>query len=265
MRKLLLVSSLLLFALSSHAQTSLWSNSVTPVNTGNCADSSTELGLRFQSNVAGQITAIRFYKGSQNTGTHVGRLWTASGTLLASVTFTNETSSGWQQQSLVSPVTIAANTVYVVSYTSPNGFYALDASYFTNSAYSNGPLMALESGVNGGGGSVKVGNGVYSRPGGTFPNENSTSNSNSYVDVVFVQASSGVSVNLAWTAVSGASSYKVYRSTISGSGYTNIASVSGGLTYTDTSVNHGTTYYYVVTSISGSVESPKSTQLAATP
>lgn len=265
MRKLLLASSLLLFALSSRAQTSLWSNSVTPVNTGNCADSSTELGLRFQSNVAGQITAIRFYKGSQNTGTHVGRLWTASGTLLASVTFTNETSSGWQQQSLISPVTIAANTVYVVSYTSPNGFYALDASYFTNSAYTNGPLMALESGVNGGGGSVKVGNGVYSRPGGTFPNENSTSNSNSYVDVVFVQASSGVSVNLAWTAVSGASSYKVYRSTTSGSGYTNIASVSGGLTYTDTSVNHGTTYYYVVTSLSGSVESPKSTQLAATP
>ena len=31
-----------------------------------------ELGVRFQSDVAGYITGIRFYKGSGNTGTHVG-------------------------------------------------------------------------------------------------------------------------------------------------------------------------------------------------
>ena len=39
---------------------------------------------------------IRFYKAVANTGTHVGSLWTASGQLLASATFTGETASGWQ-------------------------------------------------------------------------------------------------------------------------------------------------------------------------
>jgi hypothetical protein len=38
-----------------------------------------ELGVKFQSSVAGTITAIRFYKGPQNTGTHVGNLWSAAG------------------------------------------------------------------------------------------------------------------------------------------------------------------------------------------
>ena len=44
----------------------------------------------------GYITGLRFYKAATNTGTHVGNLWTAAGSLLSSVTFTNETASGWQ-------------------------------------------------------------------------------------------------------------------------------------------------------------------------
>lgn len=41
--------------------------------------------------VGGSITGVRFYKGgSANGGTHIGRLWTASGTLLASATFQGE-------------------------------------------------------------------------------------------------------------------------------------------------------------------------------
>ena len=54
------------------------------------ADSDTsavELGVKFQSSVDGVITALRFYKSSSNTGTHIGNLWTAGGTLLATVTF----------------------------------------------------------------------------------------------------------------------------------------------------------------------------------
>src|SRR5262249_31248353 len=56
---------------------------------------SLEVGVKFTSDVSGVITGIRFYKGSLNTGTHVGHLWTASGQLLNSATFTNETASGW--------------------------------------------------------------------------------------------------------------------------------------------------------------------------
>jgi subtilisin family serine protease len=71
-------------------------------------------------------------------------------------------------------------------------------------------------------------------------------------------------VTLAWSAVTGATSYKVYRSTTSGSGYTLIGSpaANSGL---DTSVTNGTTYYYVVTAVNTSGESANSNQVAATP
>ncbi len=55
-------------------------------------DSSVELGVKFRSDVAGSITGIRFYKASANAGTLVGNLWSSTGTKLATVTFTNETS-----------------------------------------------------------------------------------------------------------------------------------------------------------------------------
>src|SRR4029077_13867158 len=55
-----------------------------------------EVGLRFRANAAGNVSAIRFYKNSANRGTHVGNLWDESGNLLGSVTFTQETSRGWQ-------------------------------------------------------------------------------------------------------------------------------------------------------------------------
>ena len=45
----------------------------------------------------GYISGVRFYKGTTNTGVHIGNLWTTSGTLLATATFTNESASGWQQ------------------------------------------------------------------------------------------------------------------------------------------------------------------------
>ena len=59
-----------------------------------------ELGTRFTSAVAGQITAIRFYKAANESGTHTGRIWSASGQQLASVVFSGESASGWQQQAL---------------------------------------------------------------------------------------------------------------------------------------------------------------------
>ena len=49
------------------------------------------LGVQFQPSSSGYITGVRFYKETDNTGTHTGSLWTASGTLLATGTFTGET------------------------------------------------------------------------------------------------------------------------------------------------------------------------------
>jgi hypothetical protein len=139
-----------------------------------------EQGLKFQSSQAGTITAIRFYKGPQNTGTHVGKLWDASGSLLANATFSNESSGGWQQVNLTNPVAIAANTIYVVSYHN-NGNYSADNNYF-NTAKTNGPLTAPDTNSVGG-------NGVYAY-GSTsaFPTL-SYLGSNYWVDVVFSPAS----------------------------------------------------------------------------
>ena len=61
------------------------------------ADSSVEVGVEFRSDIDGYVTAIRFYKAAGNTGTHVGNLWDATGTRLATATFTGESASGWQQ------------------------------------------------------------------------------------------------------------------------------------------------------------------------
>ena len=41
--------------------------------------SSVELGVKFQTSTAGKIVGIRFYKGPQNTGTHIGNLWSSTG------------------------------------------------------------------------------------------------------------------------------------------------------------------------------------------
>jgi methionine-rich copper-binding protein CopC len=154
----------------------LWPASTTPA-VPNVADSNAvEVGLKFRSSAAGLIRGIRFYKGPQNTGSHTGSLWTAAGTRLATLTFTGETASGWQQAQFPAPVPIDGNTTYVASYHTNTGFYASDNNGFA-AAVSSGPLTALANGTEGG-------NGVYLYGGGGFP-VNTFQSSNYWVDVVF--------------------------------------------------------------------------------
>src|SRR5262249_31561813 len=126
----------------------IWADSVTPTNTSASDSNAVELGVKFQADRDGYITGVRFYKGSGNTGTHVGNLWAADGTLLATATFTNETATSWQQVNFSSPVAIKANTTYIASYFAPGGHYAYDYYYFATSV-TNGPLKALADGENG--------------------------------------------------------------------------------------------------------------------
>ncbi len=156
---------------------SLWGSAVTPSVTSVADTRAVELGVKIRSNVGGLITAVRFYKGSQNTGTHVGRLWSSTGQLLAQATFTNETASGWQQVDFTTPVAIKANTVYVVSYHAPVGRYSADVGYF-QTADTNGPLHALADGESGGNGVYRYGTG------GVFPASTYRS-ANYWVDAVF--------------------------------------------------------------------------------
>src|SRR3954451_13119577 len=78
--------------------------SQTPETTADADTSSVELGVKFRADQSGFVTGIRFYKGTGNTGTHTGSLWSASGTRLATVTFTGESATGWQQANFATPV-----------------------------------------------------------------------------------------------------------------------------------------------------------------
>ena len=95
-----------------------------------------ELGTRFRSRPQRlRSPASASTRAAANTGTHTGRLWTNTGTLLGTVTFTGETASGWQQATLRqrrSPIT--ANTTYVVSYHAPNGHYTGTDNFFAPQA-----------------------------------------------------------------------------------------------------------------------------------
>ena len=72
-------------------------------------------------------------------------------------------------------------------------------------------------------------------------------------------------VTLNWSAVSGATTYDVQRSTVSGGPYTNLAKGVTGTTYTDTSVTNGSAYYYVVSSLQNGCEGANSAEVNATP
>ena len=160
------------------SECTIWPSNAVPVNPDAGADNPIEVGVKFTSGIAGAITGIRFYKSSANIGTHVGSLWTSTGTLLASATFSSETASGWQQVNFDVPVLIAANTVYVASYHSTSGHHSADAAAFANAGVDRDPLHALSTGASGG-------NGVFAYgPSGTFPTL-SLNATNYWVDVVF--------------------------------------------------------------------------------
>ena len=164
-------------AQTSGCPCTIWPSTATPSTASAPDAAAVELGVKFRSDADGSVSGVRFYKGSGNTGTHVGKLWSGTGTLLASATFTGETATGWQQVTFSPPVAVTAGTTYVASYYAPNGRYAINANYFTSPVV-NGPLTAMQDGVDGGNGVYRYG------AGGGFPT--GTWNAGNYwVDVVF--------------------------------------------------------------------------------
>jgi PKD repeat protein len=107
-----------------------------------------ELGAKFTSDVNGSITGVRFYKGSLNTGTHTGEVWSSTGTLVATATFTNETASGWQEADFSSPVPVSAGATYVVAYHTHAQYMAFTPNAM-GSELNNGSVHLLASGANG--------------------------------------------------------------------------------------------------------------------
>jgi hypothetical protein len=137
---------------------------------------SVELGVKFQASKNGSIIGLEFYKGPQNTGTHVADLWSATGNLLATATFTNETASGWQEVNFSNPVAVTAGSTYVASYHTA-GNYSATSNFFAT-ALTNGPLTAPASSTSGG-------NGLYAYGSTSLFPTNSFNASNYGVDVLF--------------------------------------------------------------------------------
>jgi Domain of unknown function (DUF4082) len=142
-----------------------------------------EFGVVFQASVPGTITAIRFYKNALNVGVHVGNLWTLAddgSPALASVTFSDETATGWQQGNFVQPVHIDAATNYIASYhIDDTGTYSCTSGYFNSASRIVGVLTAPTDGDVCGNGRVTYGD-TSARPTSTY------NGSNFWVDVVFV-------------------------------------------------------------------------------
>ncbi len=145
-----------------------------PTNPSVSDTSAVELGLRFSPTTDGFVNGVRFYKGTKNTGTHVGTLWSAAGTPLANVTFTGESASGWQSATFSEAVPVTAGTTYVVSYTAPNGGYAADKHAFAESGIDARPL--------------KVAGGFGTQPAGVY------GNTGRFPDTSFQSSSYGVDV-----------------------------------------------------------------------
>ena len=168
------------------------------------------LGVAFRPDAAGTVTGIRFYKGPGNTGVHTGRLFAPGGAELAAVTFSGESSSGWQSASFAVPVPVQAGKEYVAAYSSPAGGYSANLGQFAGS-YTFGPLTVPAEG----------GRFVY---GGTYPERKSASGY--LVDVVFERSGPALGVHArtpadgatgvpADTAVSGVFSHDVLPGSVS--------------------------------------------------
>ncbi len=160
------------------ADITIFNNTDTPPTTAAADNNGIEVGLRIRPSVDGYITGVRFYKDTGNNGTHVGNLWTTSGTNLGSVTFTNESATGWQAARFNTPVQVTAGTDYIVSYYAPNGNYAATSSFF-NSSYFSSQYLVVASPSETGTASVYD---YAASP--TFPQSN-YQNANYWVDATF--------------------------------------------------------------------------------
>jgi hypothetical protein len=160
--------------------------SLTNLTDGSGSAGDYELGMEFTSTKAGTISSIRYYKAIGETGPHIGKIWSDTGTLLATITFSNETASGWQEQTLSSPLAIAANTKYVVSVNVNQYYVATPAGLDTT--VTNGDLSAIADGSNG----------VYNAVPSAFPTQ-ASNNTNYFRDIAFTSTSATSSISLSGT------------------------------------------------------------------
>jgi hypothetical protein len=161
----------------SQKRTTIWAKTAVPDTASVDDPQPIELGTKFRTDVDGRVTALRFFKGSANTGPHVGHLWSGDGKLLASAPFKNQTIVGWQQVELDPPVAVKAGSPYIASYHTGSGNYAINVDDFAAEAVDSPPLYAMRNGEDGP-------SSLYRYGASGFPT-GIRSKANFWVDVVF--------------------------------------------------------------------------------
>ena len=105
--------------------------------------------MKFQTDVAGNVAGIRFYKGAGNTGTHVGNLWNSTGASAGAGNLCERDGKRladgalWYTGGDCSRHDLCGVVPHDV------GFYSVDAGYFSATDSANPPLRALATGEEG--------------------------------------------------------------------------------------------------------------------
>ena len=221
---------------------SFWDRGATTLSDSG-QDQPAELGLRFKSSVAAQLTGVRFFKLHGTNGQHRAKVWSSDGRLLDSIAFRHETPSGWQQVNFEPSIPLHANETYTVSYNAERGHYAFTKHFF-DVAVSKAPLEA----------GIAAGVFAYGKS-GVWPHQ-SFENTNYWIDPIVFTAPlpmSSRTVSLSWNpSTSPNVTYRIYRKSSANDSYRRPALASGltSRTYVDhLQAARGDEFYYVVRAV----------------
>ena len=131
-----------------------------------------ELGLKFQTTQPVTMTGIRLYRA--DPGPLRAAVWSPDGTRLAEVDVPAADlpfENGWEDVTFPSAISSTPGTTYIASYYTGSARYAYEHGFFSDSAYSAGPLVALQS-VQGDGNGVFCYGGDSCYPDDTFRDSN---------------------------------------------------------------------------------------------
>jgi hypothetical protein len=227
-----------------------------------------ELGISASTTSAISISAVRFYKVSGSTQSHTANIWNSSGTRIATQAFTSETSVGWQEVVLDSPISISSGSNFTVSV------------YSSNYYYPNQPFPTMTAGP------VTIANGVYRYgsssgfPNGIYGDANGGIGANYGVDFVFstgdatapseptslVASAGNGSATISFTAGSnGGSAITNYKYSLDGTNFTELSPADSSTPVSIPGLTNGTSYTIYLKAVNSVGESAASSPVSVTP
>jgi hypothetical protein len=122
--------------------TTIFTTQTPPTTSEVDAQGAITIGVQFKASAATYVKGVRFYKVSNNLGTHIGYLYNSTGTILDSGTFV-ETASGWQSVQFKKNIQLLPGATYTAAVYSASGRYSGIQGQF-NTPIVNGILTATK-------------------------------------------------------------------------------------------------------------------------